>query len=342
MALRLRGIAFSFIVDEDPRFAYQGWQLAHSIIEQLSARPEDIFVQFTKGVDSDTIQVFKDLGCRTIFIERFGDVKYCNKIAQWSDELINSECQLFIFLDTDMIFVGNCLDQLRSDVICAKVVDMANPPIDILEEIFCAAGFDTLPAKCKVEVSHEKTYFANSNGGMYSVPKTSANTLFNSWQKWAIWLLDNSEPLSRVSKETHINQVSFCLAIHESRLPFQFVPSNLNYFVHFAGHHSCYDLEKPISLLRYHNDSINVVGLLEPAGAVAPLEIEAIRQANSQIAKHSNNKLFWEMRYANFSERGSGVGSRERILSTSENSCGNREQSKHGQCSMSVAVILKL
>src|SRR5258708_9246053 len=134
MALCLSGIAFSFIVDDEPRFAYQGWHLAHSIIERLSTRPDAIFVQFTKGISYETIQIFERLGCRTILIEKFGDGKYCNKLAQWTEELSNSEFQLFVFLDTDMIFVGNRLDQLPSDFICAKVVDLANPPIDILEE----------------------------------------------------------------------------------------------------------------------------------------------------------------------------------------------------------------
>lgn len=328
MAVQIEDTGFSFIVDEDPRFAYQGWHLAHSIIEQLHARPSSIFAQFTSGVEPETIDIFKLLGCRTIQIRRFGDGKACNKLAQWNNELRDSNFKQFIFLDTDTIFVSDCLDQLPSDAICAKVVDLANPSIETLEEVMRNAGFGALPSACNVDASQDKTYFANSNGGLYIIPKQFADVLFESWRRWCLWLLDHSEPLRRANKTAHIDQVSFCMAIHETGLPFQFIPSNFNYFVHFAGHHYDYDSTKPISLLHYHNDAVNVVGLLDAAGAVTPAEKEAIGQANFQIARHFNNKLFWETRYANFSERGSGVGSRGKNLEYKRNLL--REQGAEG------------
>ena len=319
MAVQIEDIGFSFIVDENPRFAYQGWHLAHSIIERLHAAPSSIFVQFTSEVDSQAVDVFKSLGCRTIKIDRFGDGQYCNKIAQWSDVLRESSFKQFIFLDTDTIFVQDLLHELRSDIICAKVVDLANPPIGVLEEIMRAAGFSALPQECRVDASEDITYLANSNGGLYSIPKQFVDCLFESWRRWSLWLLANPEPLRKVNKIGHIDQISFCMAIHDTGLPFELIPSNLNYFVHFAGPHSYYNSTKPISLLHYHNDSVNVVGLLDPPGAATSAEKEAVGQANSQIAKHFNNKLFWEMRYANFSERGSGVGSRGENLEYKRN-----------------------
>ena len=73
-------------------------------------------------------------------------------------------------------------------------------------------------------------------------------------------------------------------------------------------------MSQPISLLHYHNGSMNVVGALEPQGAVTTQEIAAVARANAQIARHFNNRLFWEIRYAHFIERGSGVGSRGKNL----------------------------
>ena len=310
MAVQIEDIGFSFIVDENPRFAYQGWHLAHSIIERLHAAPSSIFVQFTGEVDLQTIDVFKSVGCRTITIDRFGDGQYCNKLAQWSDMLLDSRFKQFIFLDTDTIFVHDLIHDLRSDVISAKVVDFANPPISVLEEVMRAAGFNTMPKECRVDASEDRTYFANSNGGLYSIPKQFADGLFESWRRWSLWLLANPEPLQKVNKTAHVDQISFCMAIHDTGLPFEFIPSNLNYFVHVVGQHYYYDLTKPISLLHYHNNSLNLAGLLDPGGVVTHKEKEAIAQANLQIAGHFKNKLFWEMRYANFSDRGSGVGSR--------------------------------
>ena len=233
--------------------------------------------------------------------------------------LRKSSFKQFIFLDTDTIFVHDLIHDLRSDVISAKVVDFANPPIGVLEEVMRAAGFSALPKECSVDASEDRTYLANSNGGFYSIPKQFADILFESWRRWLLWLLANPEPLRKVNKTAHIDQISFCMAIHDTGLPFELIPSNLNYFVHVASPHYYYDLTNPISLLHYHNDSMNVVGLLDPPGASTPAEKEAVGQANSQIAKHFNNRLFWEMRYANFSERGSGVGSRGENLEYKRN-----------------------
>jgi SAM-dependent methyltransferase len=180
----------------------------------------------------------------------------------------------------------------------------------VLDEIMNAAGFSTRPAICPVDADQSETYRGNCNGGMYSVPKRYADVLFAAWRRWVLWLQDNVEPLRRSGKEMHIDQVSFCLAIHDTGLPFELAPSNLNYYVHFAGDHKYFDAARPISILHYHNDSLNVVGALEPKAALTPQEVAAINIANAQIARHFDNRLFWDLRYAHFSERGSGIGSR--------------------------------
>jgi SAM-dependent methyltransferase len=118
------------------------------------------------------------------------------------------------------------------------------------------------------------------------------------------------EPMRRSGRENHVDQVSFCLALHETGVPFGLASSNLNYYVHFSGGHAYMDPRRPISILHYHNASLDVVGALQPRAALTPLEAAAVGAANAQIAKHFDNRLFWDMRYAHFGERGSGVGSR--------------------------------
>jgi SAM-dependent methyltransferase len=306
-------LAYSFIVDADPLFAYQGWHLAHSLIEYSDTDPRDIYVQFTPEVDVQTVQIFEALGCNVSRLEKFGDGRYCNKIAQWSN-VRSSKAEHFVFLDTDMILVGDCREHLISKTISAKIVDLANPPIETLDEIMTAAGFSRRPAICEVDANQEETYNGNCNGGMYSIPGLYADRLFVNWRRWALWLLDNMGPLRRAGRLSHVDQVSFCLAIHESGLPFEHARSNVNYYVHFAGDHRYFDAARPISLLHYHNESINVVGALEPRGAVTAQEIAAVGRANDEIARHFSNRLFWNMRYAHFIERGSGVGSRGQNL----------------------------
>ena len=306
---KLCRIAFSFIVDADPRFAYEGWHLAHSLMQHCAANAKDIHVQFTSDVDPRTVDIFASIGCNVATLERFGDGKYCNKLAQWSN-LSQSAADHFIFLDTDMIVVADCRSQLPTNKISAKIVDLPNPPLEVLSEVLTAAGFSTLPDLCNVDASVNPTYVGNCNGGLYSVPRQYSDTLFSVWQRWALWLLNHNEPLVRAGKESHVDQISFCLALHETGLPFALAPSNVNYFIHFAGEHSYFDSAHPISILHYHNESLNVTGVLEPKGAVTQLETEAVAAANREMGKNFDNRIFWDLRYMHFLERGSGVGSR--------------------------------
>lgn len=301
--------AVSLIIDEDPIFAYTAWHLVHSIAEHTPIDWPQIHVQLTPEVSDDIAEQFGKLGCSVHRLARFGDGRFCNKLAQW-ENLDAGDADHFVFLDTDMICIGDFTADLPLGAVGAKVVDLANPPVRLLKKLFKQAGFKSFPAKVRVEATRDKTYRGNCNGGFYSVPAAQADRLFEAWRRHALGLLAQIEPLEKAGKANHVDQISFCMAIHETGLPFAELSSNLNYYVHFAGKHGWRDPQRPITLLHYHNSSLNVLGLLEPAGAVEEDEIAAVEKANRQIEGRFPPELFWSMRYKHFPERGSGVGSR--------------------------------
>ncbi len=150
----------------------------------------------------------------------------------------------------------------------------------------------------------------NANGGFYAIPRALVMQFSAEWRRWALWLLANDEPLRREGRLANVDQVSAALAFHISGIPWLAAPSNVNYFVHFAGKHRYLDRSLPIALIHYHDVSMNVVGLIEPPPTLNAAEAAAIAQANRQITQGFNNVLFWNFRYAAFPERGSGIGSR--------------------------------
>lgn len=97
---------FSFVVDTDPRFAYQGYQLARSLIEHCGGEPASIHAQFTPGVSAATRQPFAELGCMLHEVERFGDGLYCNKVGQLQN-LLSYDFAIAVLLDTDMIALAD-------------------------------------------------------------------------------------------------------------------------------------------------------------------------------------------------------------------------------------------
>lgn len=306
---RFGRLAVSFIVDEDPVFAYTAWHLAHSIVSNTDMGWNDIHLQLTPEVSVEVLERFAQLGCHTHRLTRFGDGKFCNKLAQW-ENLRDQGLDHVVFLDTDMLCVADFTAFLPEGAVAGKVVDLANPELPLLDMLFDRVGFVDRPPTISVDASEQMTFQGNCNGGFYSVPVRFADALFNAWRRHALALLADITPLRDAHKESHVDQISFCMALHETGLPFSDLPSNANYFVHFEAAHRYYDPARPVALLHYHNSSLNVVGLLEPPGAVAPHEIDAVAQANAQIGRNFESRLFWDMRYRRFPERGSGIGSR--------------------------------
>jgi hypothetical protein len=307
-------IIASFVVDRDPVFAYTGWTLAHSLVQRAQLRWPDIHVQFTPEVDGGVVDLFAQLGCTIHRLDRFGDGKYCNKLSQW-ENLRGTGADQLVLLDTDMICVSDFAPFLSRSAVGGKVVDLDNPALEVLDGLFQRFGFGDRPEIVRVDATDATTYRGNCNGGFYSVPTEFAEALFESWRSHAQRLLADLDPLRDVGKQAHVDQVAFCMAIHATGIPFEHLPANVNHYLHFAGQHSWRDAGRPLSMLHFHNSSLNVVGLLDPAGAVEEEERAAVDDANSLIERSFNTRLFWDMRYEHFPDRGSGVGSRGANLS---------------------------
>jgi hypothetical protein len=300
-------VAYSFIVDRQPKFAYQGWLLAKSLEQHCAAQPGDIHIQVTAEVSRQVRSIFADAGFTLHDLEKFGDGTYCNKIAQ----LPHLESQPFdrlVLLDTDTIVVADLRPFLGGDALQAKVVDLANPALSVLTEIHAAAGGAGRPRLISVDAAADLTFLGNANGGFYALPRALVRDFAAAWRHWAEWLLAHDEPLRRAGKLAHIDQVGVALAVEISRIAFSPAPANVNYFIHFDGPHR--HLDRPIALLHYHDVSMNVLGLLEPPFTPEAATAAAIAQANRQITQAFQNTLFWDYRYAAFPDRGSGIGSR--------------------------------
>ncbi len=52
---------YSFVVDKNPSFYYQGWILANSLIKNSNISPDKIIVNAVKGVDEKWLEHFKNI-----------------------------------------------------------------------------------------------------------------------------------------------------------------------------------------------------------------------------------------------------------------------------------------
>ena len=305
----MRKIIYSFIIDTAQIFAYQGYALAMSIIEYCNADPCDIYIHIPNSLNENTKNIFKNIGINILYFEPFGDRKYCNKLVQ-IPALENMKFDILILLDTDTIFVDDISRELSAGLISGKIIDAYNPSLECLGAIFEEANIETPPI-VPVDTGIGQTFTGNFNGGCYVIPKKFASMLGSEWQKWALFLLSNNQHLVREGKAAHVDQVSFAMACASLNLPTQCLPTNLNYFTHFEAQKHYFDPLSPIRMLHYHNDGLNVLGLIEKSHITDPSAIAAINLANSFISRYFNNELFWNFRYERYPERGSGIGSRD-------------------------------
>jgi hypothetical protein len=276
---------YSFIIDEGAVFFYQGWHLARSLLSHTSCAPEDIFVHVTAEAERSDLVAFEALGCRVKPISRFGDGRFCNRLNVLGN-LTGEEYGRAVLLDTDMIVVSDVSRFLSTEAISAKIVDKVNPSLAALDEIARAAGIAGPFERCPVDGTTGDTYRSNCNGGFYCIPRPFAALLDAHWRRAATWLLANAEPLRRERKQSHVDQVSFWLAMQRTGLPFVEAPSNVNYFLHFAGVHHYFDPDQPLAILHYHRASLDSGGGIRPPIELNPTEQIAVDAANRQMSLH--------------------------------------------------------
>jgi hypothetical protein len=288
---------FSFVVDAEPRFAHEGYHLARSLIQHSCNQPADINVQFTREVDVPTRDLFRELGCTLHDIERFGDGRFCNKIAQLAN-LHRLDFDHVVLLDTDMIAVADIRPFLGEQALVAKVVDIAEPSREVLEDIARAAGVRTLPPIGTADIEYVATFSGHCNAGFYGIPKALAEIVDRSWRHRAQWLIEHDEPLRRSGTLHRIDQVSMWLAIVLDRIPYRAAPSNVNYYVHTDSEHRYVDANAGIALIRYDEAKLNAFGKLEPQAQHNALERRAIEAANQQIGEGVENAAFRNLRVA--------------------------------------------
>jgi hypothetical protein len=143
------------------------------------------------------------------------------------------------------------------------------------------------------QAEQDLTFVGNCNGGMYSIPKHLAEQVDTAWRHWALWLLQNIEPLKKAKKQTHVDQVAMWLAICSAQIPFRHAPSNVSYYLHFAGPHRWFDERSGIALLHYHDSAVDAVtGRLKAPQGASAMEQEAISAANAQIDR-SGRSVAW-------------------------------------------------
>ncbi len=210
---RLAGAIFSCVVDEHPRFHLDALRWFASLTTIAGVDPRDLVIHVVGTDGSDALTYLRSRGVTVRAVEAFDPRSpHCNKVAGALRLAREGLGRPVVLCDTDIVVLE---DPRTIDIppgsIAGKVVDTPVPPLEVLHDIFAAAGLAPPPTTSLPWGQNQVTVAGNSNGGLYLIPAPVLPILAPAWETWAHWLLDRRELL--LDWTFHLDQVAMVLAL---------------------------------------------------------------------------------------------------------------------------------
>lgn len=255
----------SCVVDHKPQFRLQAWNWIVSLNAAGALRHVHPVIHYVGAIPIQFATAMNTMGATIVEIDPFGSSGsvYCNKLQQLAP-LAEHDSDYLILCDADLLFLADPANLVIPGSTRAKIVDMPNPPPELLGALLRDAGFPDEELDDAPDFkSTSKTHRFNCNGGLYIFPKAHLVEICGAWHKWARFCLNRASLLGRFC--LHADQLSFMLAMIEIELPFDPLPAAANFPTHFPAEvYAPFD-GCDIQTLHYHH-RMDCNGLL-PTGA---------------------------------------------------------------------------
>ncbi len=302
---------FSCVLDYNPLMAAQTYiWLANLLADKIE--PKDIYIHHINFVPAEFLEYLENTGVNLIKTTAFDPRNpYCNKLVQLQTFARQEDFDYVFLMDCDTALIDLEGLELKNEVY-AKVVDFSNPPLDILENLFAKHQFKVQKTGTSFEIhNYQVTDWNNCNGGLYIISKPFLKLLKPTWEKYAQWCIDNNE-LFGENFAKHADQVSFALAMSGLEKRVSHLGIEWNYPIH-VDKNMLPEVEP--HMIHFHKEIDAHMNLKKTGLQKIDKAIELVNERTSQnLSSHLSNSLFWDLRYSQCPELGSGVGSRGEIL----------------------------
>lgn len=260
----MTSIAYSCVYEPSPKYAVQLRIWLATLLGLAGVARSNVVVHLVEGAEIDDAIAFlrsHDIRYRTI--PRFGDGTYCNKLGQLDDPAF-AAYEHVALCDLDLAFCAGLEPWTGLGDIAAKPVDYPNPPLDVLDRLYAAAGLTGRPdvVAC-THAAGAGTYANNCNGGVYVLRTAIVPALGRAWKKWALWALERADQIG--AHVHHVDQISFGLAAWDLGLAVRALPVEANMPTHAPPDHYPAGIGPP-AVLHYHDrltpdDTLTTVGI---------------------------------------------------------------------------------
>ncbi|MDR2888317.1 MAG: hypothetical protein LBV33_00555, partial [Lachnospiraceae bacterium] len=164
-------VYYSCLVDDSPKYQYESWLWVKTLIEFAKILPENIWVHYiVANEEDDYLKKMASTGVNLVRVNSFGDMKYCNKIVQLSNDKLYC-ADAVILMDTDTFLTEDISGYIDFDKVNGRVVTKGHPPTFIFEDILTKANIKNAGYYPKVIIGDYKTIHGNLNGGLYIIPQ---------------------------------------------------------------------------------------------------------------------------------------------------------------------------
>ncbi len=307
-------IVIGCVAENTPKYLSQALRLLQSVRWFGGTMAKvDFIVCIVDEVDPEYKAEFERLEALVRIVPRFSPVHPQSNKLRFFELLELAAYDTIIFLDCDTIIVQDPSMYLDGAVMQARIAGYPTVPHTIFKELFSFFGLSLPAQQYQCSVSGEPTIWY-SNAGVLIVPAGILKTFFPVWRKFTIALCQNIDLLQ--DARNFCEQASLTLAFVAEPVPFKALPLAMNCPV--PSDDAILDLKvrecDPV-IIHYHNQ-------IDHAGLVIcnsnPFASERINTFNERVMQERrqrfNNRQFWDFRYAENPELGSGLGSREASL----------------------------
>src|SRR5262249_47722949 len=138
-------IKISCVMDTPVKFQHQTLLWALTLLERGGRRPEDLVVHAVEGTPQQQIDLLRSLGIQIAPVRRYSRVHpFLNKLRQLESDALRIADHV-VLTDTDLAFCAPIDPWIAGERPRVKIVDVANPPLEIWRTLFKAAGLSAAP-----------------------------------------------------------------------------------------------------------------------------------------------------------------------------------------------------
>lgn len=306
-------ILIGCVAENNPKYLEQALRLVKSI-RWFGGKiaGSNVMVCIVDEADPEYVKEFNKWGAFVRIVPRFTFFhRHSNKLRLFDLPEIPFY-DTVIMLDCDTIIVQDPWNFLDGSNMQAKMADAATVLHNVFSDLFSHYGL-ALPAQVyKCTFSSQRTIWY-CNTGVLVFPQSVIKKIVPVWRKYTEDLAANINLLKECSN--FCEQASLSLAFYDCQVSFKELPVSMNFPVHLTEPPSNDMIRCDPVILHYHS-LVDESGFLK--GSPYPNAQKRIAEFNAKLSESRqydfNNKLFWNLRYSEYPELGSGLGSRSLSL----------------------------